>query len=57
MDAWVSSADEGRGTLREAPVRRVQPQAAGDSRMGKPVRGHTLTLLVKGEGTGRTETS
>jgi hypothetical protein len=35
------SADEGRGTPRKAPVRRVQPQAAGDVRMGKPLRKET----------------
>ena len=36
----ASSADEGRGTLREVPVRRVQPLAAGNVRMGKPTRSH-----------------
>ena len=49
MDALALRADEGRGTLRKAPVRRVQPQAAGDSRMGKPGRGHTLSLREERE--------
>src|SRR5690606_20334631 len=44
VDALASSADEGRGTLRKAPVRRVQPQAAGDVRMGKPDLGDTRSL-------------
>ncbi len=39
VDAWVSSADEGRGTRRNAPTRRVQPQAVGGVRMGKPAAG------------------
>ena len=49
-DALASSADEGRGTLRKAPVRRVQPLAAGDVRMGKPIRDHTLISARKGTG-------
>ena len=49
MDAWASSADEGRGTLRKAPVRRVQPQAAGDVRMGKPAGGYTSALREERE--------
>jgi len=38
VDALAFSAEEGRGTPRKAPVRRVQPQAAGGIRMGKPPR-------------------
>ena len=32
----MSSADEGRGTLRKAPVRRVQPQQPEISEWGNP---------------------
>ena len=43
VNVLVSSADEGRGTLRKAPIRRVQPLAVGDIRMGKPGRVQTLS--------------
>ena len=36
MDAWASSAEEGRGTLRKAPVRRVQPNEPEMSEWGNP---------------------
>ncbi len=35
-NAWASSAEEGRGTLRKALVSRVQTPTASDVRMGKP---------------------
>ena len=36
MDALALRADEGRGTLRKAPVRRVQPQEPEVSEWGNP---------------------
>ncbi len=36
VDALVSTADEGRGTLREAPVRCVQPLEPEISEWGNP---------------------
>jgi hypothetical protein len=49
-DALASSADEGRGTLRKAPVRCVQPLEAGDVRMGKPSRSHVRERESEGTG-------
>jgi hypothetical protein len=37
-DALASSADEGRGTLRKAPVSRVQAHQPGMSEWGNPAR-------------------
>ena len=39
-DALAPSADEGRGTLREARMSRVQALLIRDVRMGKPSEGH-----------------
>jgi hypothetical protein len=36
VNAWVSNADEGRGTLRKAPMRCVQPQELEMSEWGNP---------------------
>ena len=36
VDALASSAEEGRGTLREAVTRRVQPQQSQISEWGNP---------------------
>ena len=54
-DALAFSADEGRGTLRKAPIRRVQPLTVGDVRMGKPSMSYVM--LRESEGTGGSETS
>ncbi len=60
-NAWASRAEEGRGTLRKAPDRRVQPQQAGGLRMGKPAQGHACARssehIARYEGTRGTETS
>jgi hypothetical protein len=37
-DAWASSAEEGRGTLRKVPVSRVQALEPEMSEWGNPVR-------------------
>jgi hypothetical protein len=42
-------AEEGRGTLRKAPVRCVQPRRAGGIRMGKPTWGHAHVSRKGGE--------
>ena len=47
VDALVSDADEGRGTLRKTLVRRVQPQLAGGIRMGKPGTRSGVSLYCK----------
>jgi len=49
------SADEGRGTLREASTSRVQTLSVEDVRMGKPDRGHARSPARVG--TRGTETS
>ena len=60
-NAWASRAEEGRGTLRKAPGRRVQPQKSGGIRMGKPAQGHACGRssehIARHEGTRGTETS
>ena len=40
VDALAYCADEGRGTLRKATIRCVQPLPVVDVRMGKPAWGH-----------------
>jgi hypothetical protein len=37
-DAWASSAEEGRGTLRKVPVSRVQALEPEMSEWGNPAR-------------------
>ena len=37
-DAWASSAEEGRGTLRKVPASRVQTLEPEMSEWGNPVR-------------------
>ena len=54
VDVWASGADEGRGTLRKAPVRRVQPHKPEMSEWGNPAR---VTPRQLRQGTGGTETS
>ena len=52
MDALVSDAEEGRGTLRKTLVRRVQPQEPGVSEWGNPapVAGcHFISKGIEGE--------
>ena len=39
VNALASRAEEGRGTLRKAPVRRVQPIEPEMSEWGNPHRG------------------
>lgn len=48
-DVKASRADEGRGTLREAPLRCVQPQEAEISEWGNPAAEEAV--IPRGRGT------
>jgi hypothetical protein len=54
-DVWASRADEGRGILRKATVRRMQPHELSVSEWGNPAGEEPVTASA--EGTGGTETS
>ena len=60
MDAWVSSADEGRGNAAIS-LGQVRATVTGDFRMGQPTPFHHGVPMVEHidhvEGTGGTETS
>ena len=45
-DDWATSAEEGRGTLRKAPVRGVHPKQPEVSEWGNPRDGMVTRVLM-----------